>query len=217
MTSLVPHHHEISGRGPNVYTCGHHDHTTFRQLVSITPSRSFSFVKQTLWSSNKFHWPTSLRSQQNINTNNTMASLRSVSQSSRPLFRAASLLRTPLRVRQFQSGASTRQEVKGESRKPEDRSTLNPRSSEYTMSGFDGDVVEKSDTSFNPNNTTPEEEFAKAGNGNNVLEVSGANREISKCTDEKCDEKTMHRKDRSVESKPSRKHGKFPPGGGHKA
>ncbi|KAK3995809.1 hypothetical protein QBC44DRAFT_366192 [Cladorrhinum sp. PSN332] len=147
-----------------------------------------------------------------------MASLRSVSQSTRSLFRASLLRTSPslLRVRQFQTGTSTRQEDKGETpTEQDDRNSLKPWSSEYTMSGYDGDVADKWDTSFNPKNTAPEEEFAKAGNGNNVLEASGANRDISKFTDERCDEKA-DRKERSLESKPSRKHGKYLPSGGTK-
>ncbi|KAK4229373.1 hypothetical protein QBC38DRAFT_472734 [Podospora fimiseda] len=149
-----------------------------------------------------------------------MALLRSsVSQTSRSLIRASLLCTSPsiARVRQFQSGIFSRQEFKGDaSTDGEDRNTLKPWTSEYTMSGYDGEVAEKWDTSFNPKNTAPEEEFAKAGNGKNVLEASGANREISKSTDERCEEKTVDRKDRSIESKPSRKHGKYLPFGGTK-
>lgn len=83
------------------------------------------------------------------------------------------------------------------------------------MSGYDGDVAEKWDTAFNPKNTAPEGEYAKAGNGDNVLEASGANREISKTIDEKCEQKG-NRKTKSSESKPSRKHGKYWPSEGTK-
>jgi len=141
---------------------------------------------------------------------------------SRPLFRASILGASPSlgRIQPFHSSIPVQQTYKDqnastEHQKQDDRTTLNPRSSEYTQSGYDGDVAEKSDTAFNPKNTTPEGEYAKAGNGNNVLEASAANRDFSKMTDERCEHRE-DRKDRSVGSKPSRKHGKYMPTGGTK-
>ena len=83
------------------------------------------------------------------------------------------------------------------------------------MSGHDGEVAEKWDAAFNPKNTRPEGEYAKAGNGDNVLEASGANRDMSKSTDEKGQQKE-ERKTKSSESNPSRKHGKYLPSEGGK-
>ncbi|KAK6850672.1 hypothetical protein PG987_000306 [Apiospora arundinis] len=66
----------------------------------------------------------------------------------------------------------------------QDRRSLKPRAHEYTGSGSDEEAAHNADSAFNPDKTRPEQERTTAGAGgkagDNPLEVSPANHEVSK-------------------------------------
>ncbi|KAF2271343.1 uncharacterized protein EI97DRAFT_437953 [Westerdykella ornata] len=69
----------------------------------------------------------------------------------------------------------------------EDKDSLQPRRSEYSMTGTDDAAADNPDAAFNPNKTRPEEEVATAGknkkdnpHGGNPLDVSPGNEEVSR-------------------------------------
>ncbi|RDW75061.1 hypothetical protein BP6252_06203 [Coleophoma cylindrospora] len=64
----------------------------------------------------------------------------------------------------------------------QDRESINTDATEYTKSGTDDTAAHEVEAAFDPKLTSPEGEKKKAGEGNdqNPLEVSPANREVSK-------------------------------------
>ncbi|KAK8098523.1 uncharacterized protein PG998_014009 [Apiospora kogelbergensis] len=78
------------------------------------------------------------------------------------------------------STSSTRMAYKDD----QDRKSVKPRAHEYTGSGSDEEAANNADAAFNPDKTRPEQEktTASAGGktGDNPLEVSPANHEVSK-------------------------------------
>ncbi|KAG0646028.1 hypothetical protein D0Z07_7975 [Hyphodiscus hymeniophilus] len=66
----------------------------------------------------------------------------------------------------------------------EDRNEINTESSEHTKSSTDADAAQQDQAAYDPNTTSPEAEMESAGDGKkgsgNPLEVSGANKDVSK-------------------------------------
>jgi hypothetical protein len=64
----------------------------------------------------------------------------------------------------------------------QDRESLKPRSSEHTKSGRDDDAAAAPKAAFGRDTTSPEEERETASreDGGDLLEVSGANQDLSK-------------------------------------
>ncbi|KAK4201056.1 hypothetical protein QBC40DRAFT_264450 [Triangularia verruculosa] len=87
----------------------------------------------------------------------------------------------------------------------QDRTSLKPRPSDSTMSGSDDEVAE-CPTAFDPNVTDPETEYQTCWKTptDNPLDASGANREISKGTSERSEEKQLPREGKSGTGKCSK-------------
>ncbi|KAK0668019.1 hypothetical protein QBC41DRAFT_394807 [Cercophora samala] len=87
----------------------------------------------------------------------------------------------------------------------QDRTSLKPRPNDSTKSGSDDEAAE-CPTAFDPTVTDPEMELQSCWKGpyDNPLEASGANREISKGTDERSEEKQAPRDGKTRESHGSR-------------
>lgn len=87
----------------------------------------------------------------------------------------------------------------------QDRTSLKPRPNDSTKSGSDDEAAECA-TAFDPTVTDPDLEFQSCWKGpyDNPLEASGANREISKETNERAEEKQAPRDGKTRESHSSK-------------
>lgn len=67
-----------------------------------------------------------------------------------------------------------------------DREKMNTESNEGSKTGTDTSTAAQSDAAYNPNITQPQSEMEEAGKGNkhNPLDVSGANSELGRPTEE---------------------------------
>ncbi|KAK4180122.1 hypothetical protein QBC36DRAFT_320975 [Triangularia setosa] len=87
----------------------------------------------------------------------------------------------------------------------QDRTALKPRPNDATKSSSDDEAAECA-TAFDPTVTDPDLEYQSSWRGpnDNPLDASGANREISKGTTERSDEKQVPRDGKTRESKSSK-------------
>lgn len=105
----------------------------------------------------------------------------------RPHLRCSSQARRPfsVSVHIFQTGNGNDQDKKSSLM---DRGAVNTESNEYSQTASDGVAAEKEDPAFEPGNNDPKSEMATsqhgAPDGTGPLNVSPANRELSKPRDE---------------------------------